>query len=117
MKMTKIQKIWLSLFSVMFLLPELLFSPIILSVLFLFGINFSPIMFSVIKEQFFLDHQFFSFLPVVIEILGIIGLFNFNSKLNKTKYKKLINTFLILIILFLSFILFLSLSLRHGIGF
>jgi hypothetical protein len=115
--MTKTQKNWLIIFIITFLLPEVLFSPIIISILFLFGINLSPIIFNIIKEQFFTDHQNYVSLMILIETIGVFGLLFFNIKFNKNKYKNILTTILLLLFIFIFFVFLFTFSIRHGIGF
>lgn len=112
--MTRIQKIYLGIFIAMFAVPEILFS--FLTSLVLFKIDFSSIMFRLMGEQFFLDHQNYIFTPAIIEILGLIGILSYNKKFNNGKYKNFINALLILIIILLLFVFYVSLSLSHGMS-
>ncbi|MFA6515168.1 MAG: hypothetical protein WCT42_02805 [Candidatus Paceibacterota bacterium] len=95
--MTKIQKIWLG--GILFLV---LLVPI---VLYFEG------------NDIYIKNQNLVFFELVIEIIGLFILLNFNNRFNKMRYKNLIKGLLILIIIFVSFILYFLFSLRHGIGF
>jgi hypothetical protein len=95
--MTKIQKIWLG--GILFLV---LLVPI---VLYFEG------------NDIYIKNQNLVFFELVIEIIGLFILLNFNNRFNKMRYKNLIKGLLILIIIFVSFILYSLFSLRHGIGF
>lgn len=109
--MTKIQKVLVIMFLIMFLVTEIFFSQTILSVLYLFGLDLSIIMFDIIKEPFFLDLSF------IIEIIGIFGLLFFNIKFNKDK-DKLAFSILLSIMLVVTILYFLSiLTFSFGSGF
>jgi hypothetical protein len=95
--MTKIQKIWLGINILL-----IIFIPIIL---FLQG------------ENVYIEKQNIVFGGLIIEIIGLIGLIYYNKKYNNKKYKNLISGALILITFVVSFVLYVLLSLSHGIGF
>ncbi len=115
--MNKYQKIWIWIFLGMFLIPELLFSPVISFVLFLFGIDLNYLMTKFVNQQFFTDNQIFIFIAVMVELLGVLGLLILNIKFNKNKLKNLYSILLFLLIILLTFIFYVGLSFRHGIGF
>jgi hypothetical protein len=106
--MKKVQKIWLIVFILMFTVPEVLFSPIILSVLSLFKINLSPIMFFFVDKNFFTVNQNYALLILFIETVGLTGLLFFNIKFNKNKYKKIISIYISSAVMFLICYLFLG---------
>ena len=95
--MTKIQKIWLGINILL-----IIFIPIIL---FLQG------------ENVYIEKQNIVFGGLIIEIIGLIGLIYYNKKYSNKKYKNLISAALILITFVVSFVLYVLLSLSHGIGF
>lgn len=68
-------------------------------------------------NDIYIKKQNLVFLELIIEIIGLASLLNYNIKFNTKKYKKLISGILILFIIIVSFILYILFSLRHGIGF
>ena len=111
------QKTLLGIFLGMFVVPEILFSFIISSVLFLFGINFPFILGQFINPQIFTDNQNITFLFIGIEWLGILGLIFQNTKFNKTKSKTILTIVLSLLLIFLTLVFYTAYYMRHGIGF
>lgn len=111
--MNKIQKTWLRVFITMFAIPELLFSPVILIILSFLGLNINPIMFNLIGEQFFTNNPDFILLIIIIEIIGLSGLWFFNIKFNKNKYKIFISILLPVIIIALILLAWLGHILAH----
>ncbi len=112
--MTRLQKIWFWISLSLFLIPEILFSPLISLVAFFFGVeNFPSLIYRFISQQFFLDNQFYSFIILIIEIVGVIGLLIYNKKFSRN-ISVAILLFVILIILIL--LLYVGFSLRHGIS-
>lgn len=97
MNMTKIQKIFQKVsILLVFLMPAVLYFQ---------------------GENIYIEKQNLVFLELIIEIIGLVSLLNYNIKFNNKKYKKLVSGILILFILLVSFILYFLFSLRHGIGF
>ena len=115
--MTKREKIWLLIFLGMFLIPEILFSFIFSSVLFLFRINLPYVMGRLVGEQFFIDNKSYLFLALLIEILGILGLLIFNIKLNNTKSKVIFSVLLFILLTFVILVFYTAYYMRNGIGF
>lgn len=116
--MKKKQKVWFLIFMGMFIISEILFSPMISFVSFLFGINFPPMVMShILGEQFFYGDQNLVFIALIIEILGLLGLLFFNIKFNNKKYKILITIILFLLLVVTSFIFYFAFTIRNGIGF
>jgi len=116
--MTKIQKIWLGISSMMFLLPELLWCPIS-NFIYIFTQNSnSP---KVFRDNFLLNSDNITSLNIVlfIQFLGILILL-----INLIKHKKsnlifwLIILFLILLTVITFLIFYMSVTIgRNGIGF
>ncbi len=114
--MTKVQKIWFTAGFLMFLIPELLWSPIInISLDFFGGDNVG-----VLRENFLMNSDNINSLIFVLS-LQTIGLLLSSFILYKSSIKKILKIFISLILYFLliisGFITFLAFSLRHGIGF
>jgi hypothetical protein len=85
--MTKIQKTWMWVFIAMFALPEILFFNTPLALISLSS-NFSasdinPPIYFLINPQFFIDYPVFSLLVMIIEWLGVLGLFVISIKFSK----------------------------------
>jgi hypothetical protein len=89
--MTKKQKIWLSVSGLMFILPELLWSPIVNTYYYLF--NFSSVNKIILRNNFLFDYKYESLLKLVItiQLIGIVYVFIFLcKKTTKFKFKPLI---------------------------
>ncbi len=83
--MTKKQKIWLAIFGAMFLVPEILWSPIL-------GL------WSIDKEIFNIGNRILLTIVVLLQFLGCLGLL-----FSIYNFKKIKNIFYLFILLFLSF--------------
>ncbi len=115
--MTKKQKTWLLIYALMFIVPEVLFSFVASSTLFLFGVN-SQILFNKLTHiNLFLDYQLYFFLALLIEIIGILGLLVSTLKFNKSKFKWIICFFLFILFVIAIIIFYAAYYMRHGIGF
>ena len=95
----KSQKIWLTIFGAMFLIPEILFFTTPLFILSFIN-NFSetklfPPIYYIISQQFFTNHPNYLLLAIGIEWLGLLGLFIMSIKVKKII---LITVFAILLI-------------------
>ncbi len=100
--LSKIQKTWLWIFGAMFVVPEVLFSPIISFASYLAKISFSSLYSLGIKNNFLPDDSTYLFIAVIIELVGVLGLLIFSVKLKN----KLSAIFLGLAFIFLCFMLF-----------
>lgn len=76
-----------------------------------------PIIFFFQGNNIYIEKQNLVFLELIIEIIGLISLLNFNIKFNNKSYKNIVSGVLILFIIFMSFVLYVLFTLRHGIGF
>jgi hypothetical protein len=95
--MTKKQKIWQKVFiGIVFLIPVVLYFQ---------------------GDNIYIEKQNLVFVELIVEIVGLACLLNYNVKFSNKKYKKIVSGVLILFILFVSFVLYVLFSLRHGIGF
>lgn len=103
--MTKVQKIWLWVFLAMFVVPEALFSFIILSAANLMGANFSPLYSLFIDPQYLTNHTVYLFTALAIEWLGMLGLLITSIK-NKTS--KFVSVLCAVILLWLTYIFFMG---------
>jgi hypothetical protein len=108
MAISKMQKGLLWLFGAMFLVPEILFLTIPLSILSIInnlsntGIN-SPIYYF-INSQFFTDHPIYTFIAIIAEWVGVLGLFVLSIKFKKPIFYIL----LAIVLLWLAFVIFLG---------
>jgi len=103
--MTKIQKIWMWIFSAMFLIPEILWGNLIK----VFKISFLPVYKNI---QFFINNPPVAFLVIIVEIAGITGiiyLLNKKNIISNSTFKNIYNIVLIFVLLALLASLFLSL--------
>src|SRR5688500_11825815 len=101
----------------MFIIPELLFSFILLPILYLFGSNFLYLTGRLFGEQFFIDNQIFLYLGMIVEAIGILGLSLWNIKFNKGKTKIITSIFLLLLLIIILLVLYTAFYMRYGIGF
>lgn len=111
--MTKMQKKLLWLFGAMFLIPEILFSFILISIINFSNGNIKPLYSLIINEQFFIDNTIYLILFMFIEWIGILGLLILNIRLNK----KLIATLLGIILLWMTFIIFVGYIISASMSF
>lgn len=106
--MKKIQKVWMWIFIAMFAIPEILFfttPSFILSIINNFReVNVNPPIYFFISPQFLIDHQLYTILSLVVEWLGVFGLFMLSMKFNK----KLFIILLGIVLLWISLIVFLG---------
>jgi len=103
---SKLQKILLSIFAAMFFVPEILLFTTPSSILSIAN-NFSEMNIKIpisylINYQFFVDNPIYPLLIIVVEWVGILGLFILSIKSNK----KILAILLGAVLLWLSFILF-----------
>ena len=112
--MTKIQKVWLWVSVLMFLVPEILFSPIISFFDSLYGVENFPFLYKhFLNSQFFIDNSVYLFIVLGIEYLGVLGLLIWNIKFNKYKYKIILTVITTLILILLSFIFLVGYSVTN----
>jgi len=81
--MTKTQKIWLWIFGLMFVVPEILFITTPALIMSIAGKSFSEISSFVINYSSFLKYPLLLLLIVVVEWIGVFGLFVLSIKINK----------------------------------
>jgi len=99
--MSKKEKIWLCLSLSLFLIPELLFSIISLSVANIVGYDFNPISSFFIENKELSKHPIFLLTMVAIEFFGVLSLFILSIKKRKILFAVLF--FIALICLFFIF--------------
>ena len=105
--MTKIQKVWLWVFSAMFIIPEILFSFIVSFFASLYGVGNFPFLYEYfINPQFFIDNPTYLFIILIIECLGMLGLLVWNVKFNNYRYKIILTAITTLTLILLLFIFF-----------
>lgn len=92
---TKLQKSLLWLFGAMFLIPEILFSSIPLSIANLLGTNFNTLSSFFINDKFFSDYPIYFLIILVIEFAGALGLLIFSIKFNKKLFAILLAVILL----------------------
>ncbi len=102
--MTKMQKIWLWIFIAMFVVPEILFLTIPSSIINYSGKDFLTLSSFFVNSRFFINNPLLFFVTLIVELLGVIGLITLSVKSNK----KTISILLTIILLWLSFVLFLG---------
>jgi hypothetical protein len=106
--MTKIQKIWLCIFVVMFVIPELLFGPALGGVNFLLHTKFS----SLLSSQLTSENIIVAYTVLLLESAGIVGLLVIIQKIKSKEFIKiLVNTFIIFVMLALILVWYISLTL------
>lgn len=81
--MSKMQKIWLSIFAAMFLIPEILFFTTLSLVSSINGKSFYDISSPVANYSIFFSHPFYLLFIIAIELLGVFGLIIFCLKSNR----------------------------------
>lgn len=102
--LSKIQKIWTWIFAAMFIVPEVLFLIIPSSIINYTGKTFLTLLTPFFDSRFFINHPSLFFTVLIIELLGLVGLFAITIKANK----KLFAICLLLISLWLIFLIFLA---------
>lgn len=116
--MTKIQKIWLSIFIAMFALPEILWSPVI-NLIYEFLQNTNKV--QPWRDNFLMNSDNIAWLSVIylIQLVGLLGCLMLIISLKpKNIAMWLVNSVLIICSLTVAFLLFASLTIGgHGIGF
>ncbi|OGI78973.1 hypothetical protein A3F19_03050 [Candidatus Nomurabacteria bacterium RIFCSPHIGHO2_12_FULL_37_29] len=110
--MMKIQKIWLGVFVVMFVVPEILWGALISSIASIFKINFHSLL---TNSQVFSDHPIFAYLIICTEIIGIAGLLHRNLKNNYENkiLKNILSTILVMLIIMLLGLLYLNYAMSN----
>lgn len=102
--MTKTQKIWLWIFLAMFLVPEILFSITISSIVNYSGKDFLTLFSFFVDDRFFINNPFYFLTTLTIEWIGLLGLLIMAIK----SRKKFLIVTLSIILLWLSFIFLLA---------
>lgn len=93
--LSKMQKIWLWIFGAMFLVPEVLWGPLVKALNF----SFLPIYGNV---QVFTESPMVAYLVVILEIIGVAGLiYLFNKIYRGSKLRYLLCGILVFILIFL----------------
>jgi len=100
--LSKMQKIWLGIFGAMFLIPEILWSPIVSFLLFFLGLEQANLFSIFFKNYDF--NIFISLIIILVEFIGAFGLFIINMKIEN----KLFSIIFGIISFWLIFIMFLS---------
>lgn len=112
--MTKIQKVWLWVSVLMFIIPEILFSFIVSFFASLYGVGNFPFLYEhFINPQFFIDNPIYLFIALSIECFGMLGLLICNIKFNHHKYKIIPTVIIALILILLLFIFFAGYSVTN----
>lgn len=115
--MKRIQKIWLGIFLAMFIVPEVLWSPVVNLVYDLLQNNNNV---KVLRPNFLTisDNTTLLLFTLLVQLIGLLGslVFVFRGKMNLF-LKALSVVVLVLLSLITGFIFFVAFSLRHGIGF
>ncbi|OGZ79174.1 MAG: hypothetical protein A2358_04245 [Candidatus Staskawiczbacteria bacterium RIFOXYB1_FULL_37_44] len=106
--MTKTQKIWMWIFIAMFAVPEILWGDIVK----ILKISFIPIYKSV---QYFTDKPGIAFLVIIVEIIGISGIFYLLNKKVK-KINVVLKYILDAILVIIFFALVISLYLSYAVS-
>jgi len=112
--MKKSQKIWLWVFIIMFIIPEIFFS-------FIFSwvpgvshfVNNHFFYEYFIDPQFFVDNPIFLFIALSVEFLGALGIFIWNIKFNYSKYKIFLTIPIFFILVFLAFVFYVGYAVTH----
>jgi uncharacterized membrane protein len=106
--MTKIQKIWLGIFLAMFVVPEVLFGPMLGSLGFFMHIKLT----SILSGQLITDYPSVAYFVLMLESVGVVGLFAVINKKGEKKIKaiELINIILVVIAILLLFAWYITLS-------
>jgi hypothetical protein len=115
--MTKKQKIWLGVFLGMFIVPELLWSPVLNFVYSFLENNNNP---QILRSNFLMtiDYRNLVIFVIFVQFVGLIGSFISIIRSEIIFWKKAFLIFLIsLLLIATGFIFFLVFSLRNGIGF
>lgn len=111
--MTKKQKVWLGIFLAMFVVPEVLFSFITVSLAQLLGKTAPSFLFD-LHRQFFIDHPVYLIGALAIELMGVLSLLIFNFKHKKIKA---VSVALAIIFLWLSVIFYVGYMLSFETSF
>ena len=111
--MTKTQKIWLWISVAMFVVPEVFFSFLTLSVISFFGKDFLPLITKFIDQQFFTDHPIYLIYALAVEVVGVLILAIISFQRNK----KPVAIFLSIIFLWLTFVLYMGYMISFRMSF
>jgi len=101
--LTKIQKIWAWVFVVLFLIPEILFSIVISSIINYSGKDFLTISSLFFDSRFFINNPTYFFISLFVQIISILGLLILSKSINKIVF-----SLLFIILFWLVFIFFLG---------
>jgi hypothetical protein len=115
--MSRIQKVWLGIFTAMFVVPEMLWSPVI-NLVYSFLQNSNNV--KVFRPNFTTNSDNTNLLIffLAFQLTGLIGAL---VLISKAKFNLWVKSILILILLLMSIltglVFYVAFSLRHGIGF
>ncbi len=98
------KKIWMWIFMAMFIIPEILFSTILSSIINYSGKDFLTLSSLFFNSRFFINNYFYFFVVIITELVGIFGLLIISIR-NK---KIIFITLLAIILLWLLFVFFLG---------
>lgn len=113
--LSKIQKTWLWIFGAMFVVSEVIFSIIISSIVNWFnGEEFITLHSFFIDSRFFINHWPYFFGVLIIEMVGVLGLFIISLRLRK-KMQLILLGIIFLWLIFIFFIGYLSNSINSVI--
>ncbi len=110
--MSKLQKIWLSIFGAMFVVPELIFLILPSSIIDYFsGKNLISVYSFFVDSHFFINNWFYFPRVLAIELIGLVGLLIISIKARK----KIFSILLAIILAWLLFVFFIG-SLSNSIN-
>jgi hypothetical protein len=104
--LSKLQKNWLWVFGLMFLIPEILFSTLLSSIINYSKYDFLTLSSIFFDKRFFINNPFFFYSTLIIELLGLFGLLIISIKNKKILYSLIIfmNILWFLFLFFLEYI-------------
>jgi len=102
--MSKAQKIWLWIFGAMFLIPEIIFSTTLSSIINYSGKDFLTLSSLFVDGRFFINNPAFFYTVLLIEIIAIVGLLILSIKSSK----KIVSVIPLIILMWLIFVFFLG---------
>jgi hypothetical protein len=116
--MTKTQKTWLAVFLGMFIVPEIVFSPMLAASLFLFrGLDYHLPWGQFLWDNYLYGNHVYFLSALLIEVIGAFCLLISNVRFNRTRSKLILSVVLSILSLFLLCIFYTLFYMRHGIGF
>ncbi len=115
--MPRIQKVWLGIFTVMFVVPEMLWSPVI-TLVYSFLQNSSNV--KVFRPNFITNSDNTNLLLffLAFQLTGLIGALVLILKVKfNLWFKSILILILLLMLIITGLVFYIAFSLRHGIGF